>query len=64
MALNLKLLAEAGLEAVNLIDKKLKPESQWINEKAKLIEAAKKSYGQCELPVMSAFERLFKAAGK
>jgi hexosaminidase len=65
MALNLKLLAEAGLEAINFINKNQKPDADWINESIILLEAAKKSYGQCELPVTSAFEKLFKvAAGK
>jgi hexosaminidase len=64
MALNLKLLAEAGLEAVNFISKNQKPEADWLAQKSNLFDAAKKSYGQCELPVTSAFEKLFKAAGK
>ncbi|MGD1006273.1 MAG: family 20 glycosylhydrolase [Ignavibacteriaceae bacterium] len=65
MALNLKLLAEAGLKAINFINKNQKPDADWINESIILLEAAKKSYGQCELPVTSAFEKLFKvAAGK
>jgi hexosaminidase len=62
MALNLKLLAEAGLEAINLINKNQKPGAGWFNEKTILLEAAKKSYGQCELPVTDAFEKLFKFA--
>jgi hexosaminidase len=62
MALNLKLLAEAGLQAVNFINNNRKPGAGWINEKTKLLEEAKKSYGQCELPVTSAFEKLFKSA--
>jgi hexosaminidase len=61
MVLNLKLLAEAGLEAVNYIDKNQKAGADWSEEKAKLIVAAKKSYGQCELPVTGAFEKLFNA---
>jgi hexosaminidase len=62
MALNLKLLSESGLEAVNFINKNQKPGADWLNEKIKLIEVSKKSYGQCELPVTSAFEKLFKKA--
>jgi hexosaminidase len=61
MALNLKLLAEAGLDAVSFINKNQKPETDWLNEKTKLLDAAKKSYGQCELSVIDVFEKLFKA---
>jgi len=64
MALNLKLLSDAGLEAVNFISKNQKPEADWLTQKSNLLDASKKSYGQCELPVTSAFEKLFKAAGK
>jgi len=62
MALNLKLLSEAGLEAVNFINKNQKPGAEWLNEKIKLLDAAKKSNGQCELPVTGVFEKLIKAA--
>lgn len=62
MALNLKLLSESGLEAVNFINKNQKPGMDWLTEKTKLLDAAKKSYGQCELPVTGAFGKLFEAA--
>jgi len=58
LSLNLKLLSEAGLETLSLLDKKQKPKEDWIKATDKLLLEAKKSYGQTELMIVSAVEKL------
>ncbi len=61
MSLNLKNISEAGSEAVRLISLNQTADKNWLDEKMKLIEAAKKPYGQAELEMVSAIEKLIKA---
>ena len=58
LSLNLKLLSEAGLETLSLLDKKQKPKEDWIKATDKLLLEAKKSYGQTELMIVSGVEKL------
>ncbi len=61
MSLNLKNISEAGLEAVRLISLNQKADKDWLDQKMKLINEAKKPYGQAELEMVSAIEKLIKA---
>lgn len=61
LSLNLKLLSETGLEIISLLDKKLKQNVTWSKEKENLLLESKKSYGQAELMIVSAIEKLVKA---
>ena len=61
MALNLKNISGAGLEAVNLISENKTVDKNWVDTRMKLIEAAKKPYGQVELEMVTAIEKLIKA---
>ncbi|MFA4924069.1 MAG: family 20 glycosylhydrolase, partial [Ignavibacteriaceae bacterium] len=64
LSLNLKLLSETGLETLSLLDKKQKPEETWLKEKENLLREAKKPYGQTELMIVSAIEKLMDAVKK
>jgi len=64
LSLNLKLLSEAGLETLSLLDKKQKPKEDWIKATDKLLLEAKKSYGQTELMIVSGVEKLVGAVKK
>ncbi len=61
MSANLKNISEAGLEAVNLISENKAADKGWTDQKLQLIEAAKKPYGQVELEMVPAIEKLIKA---
>jgi len=61
LSLNLKLLSETGLEILSLLDKKQKAKGDWLNTTDKLLLEAKKSYGQTELMIVSAVEKLVNA---
>lgn len=62
LSLNLKLLSETGLETLSLLDKKQKPKEDWLKATDKFLLEAKKSYGQTELMIVSAVEKLVKTA--
>ncbi len=65
MAINLKKLSEAGLEAFSYIDKNQKPSESWIVKQSELLKEADKPYGQCELPLTKSFKKIFyKAIGR
>lgn len=64
LSLNLKLLSETGLETLSLLDKKQKPKEDWLKATDKLLLEAKKSYGQTELMIVSAVEKLVNAMRK
>lgn len=58
---NLKDISEAGLKAVNLISESKKVDKNWVDQQMQLIAAAKKHYGQVQLEMVSAIEKLIKA---
>jgi hexosaminidase len=60
MAINLKNISDAGLEAVRMISTGQKVDTNWINKKMELIKAAEKPYGQVELEMVPSIERLIK----
>ncbi|MFA4923744.1 MAG: family 20 glycosylhydrolase, partial [Ignavibacteriaceae bacterium] len=64
LSLNLKLLSETGLEVLSLLEKKQKPEATWLKEKENLLLEAKKPYGQTELMIVSAVEKLVNGVKK
>ncbi|MFA6978440.1 MAG: family 20 glycosylhydrolase [Ignavibacteriaceae bacterium] len=64
LSLNLKLLSETGLETLSLLDKKQKPKEDWVKATDKLLLEAKISYGQTELMIVSAVEKLVNAVKK
>ncbi|MDP3148280.1 MAG: family 20 glycosylhydrolase [Ignavibacteria bacterium] len=64
LSLNLKLISEAGLETLSLLDKKQKPKEDWIKATDNLLLEAKKPYGQTELMIVSAIEKLVNAVKK
>lgn len=61
LSLNLKFLSITGLETLSLLDKKQKPKEDWLKATDKLLLEAKKSYGQTELMIVSAIEKLVSA---
>ncbi len=61
MSKNLKNISDAGLEAVKLISDNKTVDTNWVDKKMELIKAAKKPYGQVELEMVPAIEKLIKA---
>lgn len=64
LSANLSLLAEAGLEAINSIKDTGKLNAKWIEDKNRLIGESKVPYGQTELRIIEAVEKLIKAGVK
>lgn len=64
LSFNLVKLSEAGLEALVYLQYKKPVEEKWLEDKLKLLEEAKKPYGQTELRITSGIEKLIQAAGK
>lgn len=64
LSLNLNLLSETGLEILSLLEKKQKPKEAWLKEKENLLLESKKPYGQTELMIVSAIEKLLNAVKK
>jgi hexosaminidase len=58
LSYNLSLLASAGLEAMEIIDKNKLSEQGWLGKKMLIVEEAKKPYGQTEIMITSAVEKL------
>jgi len=61
LSFNLKQLSETGMEILSFLDKKQKPKESWIKEKENLLVESKKSYGQAELMMVGAIEKLVNA---
>ncbi|MFC1563769.1 beta-N-acetylhexosaminidase [candidate division KSB1 bacterium] len=60
---DLEKIAEIGLNAIVNIQNSWYAESGWVSESLKTVESAKESRGQCEIMIISAIEKLVKAAG-
>ena len=61
MSKNLRDVSNAGLEAIKLISSNQRVDTNWVNQKMELINAANKPYGQVELEMVPSIEKLIKA---
>ncbi|MFH1525950.1 MAG: family 20 glycosylhydrolase [Bacteroidota bacterium] len=57
---NLKLTAQLTLDAIELIELNIKPDLDWTLKSTSILEKAKKPYGQVELRVIDAMEKIIK----
>ncbi len=64
LSADLSSVAEIGLEAMAFIADGRMPNEAWTKEKLQSVEKAKAPRGQTELMIVSAIEKLVKAAGK
>jgi hexosaminidase len=55
---NLAELSELGLETISMIEENKNPGTDWFNKANAIINKAKKPYGQCEIMIVSAVEKL------
>ncbi len=55
---NLSELSELGLQTLSMIEENKKPGTEWFSKANTIIEKAKKPYGQCEIMIVSAVEKL------
>lgn len=55
---NLTELSELGLQTLSMIEENKKPGAEWFSKADEIIEKAKKPYGQCEIMIVSAVEKL------
>lgn len=62
LSFSLMLLSDCGLTAVSLIDKQTKADAEFLLTFSRNIEGAQKPQGQAELMIVSAIEKLVKAA--
>lgn len=60
LSINLSKISKTGIEAIKIIKKKKEFSQEWYDESAKLIQQSKKPYGQCELMVVGAIEKLIR----
>ncbi len=60
LSINLSKISKTGIEAIKIIKKKKEFTKEWYDESAKLIQQSKKPYGQCELMVVGAIEKLIR----
>jgi hexosaminidase len=63
LVLSLTRLSEAGMEAIKIIDGTEKKGDGWFYQKSEMLNEAKKTYGEVELAVIPAFEKLIMEAG-
>ena len=61
---NLSKISQTGLEAVDLILSKQNANSNWMKENMKILNVAKKSYGQIEIMIIPGIEKLVDAVNR
>jgi len=61
---NLSLCADIGLQSIKLLEAGNKADGYWLTESRKALDAAKTPYGQTELMILPAIEKLLAAAGQ
>lgn len=63
LSANLAAAAETGLEAMKFIENGEKADQSWVGEKITLLKSVMKPYGQVQLAIVPALEKLVQAAG-
>ncbi len=61
LSANLANISETGLEAISLILSSKKADENWLTKNSSILEEAKKPYGQTEIMITSAIEKLINA---
>ncbi|MGE5860629.1 MAG: hypothetical protein ACM34J_08740, partial [Ignavibacteria bacterium] len=58
---NLSSLSQLGLEALNYLQNKSKPDTEWINYADNILDQSSKSYGTVEIAVLNGIRNMINA---
>ncbi|MGE5806387.1 MAG: hypothetical protein ACM34M_11380 [Ignavibacteria bacterium] len=61
LSLNLSSLSQLGLEALNYLQNKSKPDIEWINYADNILDQSSKSYGTVEIAVLNGIRNMINA---